>query len=117
MQPAPTQHIYRADTYRASTEQTEPKKNGSKSLARSTTAIAMSTMIRRVVRGRRRRSKSCNGRMRRGRTGFLENKAAWWEGAGRDRKKRIEGEASQGRAARHLASLLQSSSCYAQKQR
>jgi hypothetical protein len=39
---------------------------------------------------------------------LVENKAAWWEGrwpAGRDRKERIEGEASQGQAARHLASL------------
>ena len=36
--------------------------------------------------------------------GFLENKAGVVGGrVGRDRKERIEGEASQGRAARHLA--------------
>ena len=37
---------------------------------------------------------------------FLENKAGVVGGrVGRDRKERIEGEASQGRAARHLAPL------------
>lgn len=44
--------------------------------------------------------------------GFLENKAAWWRGVGRDRKERIEGEAKRGAAARpqrtasHLISPL-----------
>lgn len=51
-----------------------------------------------------------------GQEGFLENKAVgWWEGLGRDRKERIEDEASQERAARHL--VLQSSCSSAQKQR
>ena len=49
-----------------------------------------------------------------GEGGFLENKAGVVGGrVGRDRKERIEGEASEGRAARHLASLPPSSSASA----
>jgi hypothetical protein len=72
MQPAPTQHIYRhvQDELALSKLNQEEKRTEAKSLARSTTAIAMSTMSRREVR-RRSSSKSCNGRRRRGEDGVL----------------------------------------------